>query len=513
MKPTDPLVELQGSERKIPAEAVYVGPVEPGERIEVSVYLRPRKSLATNLMPSGAPRRMTRKSYAEEYGARSEHVAGVESFAKAHGLLVVESDPTKRRVVLAGSASAVAEAFGVELGRYKLAGQAFRGRRGAIKIPAGLADVIQSVHGLDDRRQANPHVRFRPHTDPGTAVYTPPQVAGLYDFPEDGDGTGQCIGLIELGGGFVQADLDAYFSQLELPSPRVTAFSVDGGGNSPGDSDDVEVMLDIEVAGGVAPGANIVVYFAPNSDRGFIDAITDAVFDTVNHLSVISISWGGAESSWTTQSLQAMNQAIQAGGALGITICVASGDDGSRDLTSDGLAHVDFPASSPFSLGCGGTTLLSANGEISSETAWSQNGATGGGISDAFDLPSWQQQANIPPSANPGGRVGRGVPDVAAVADPDTGYLIRVDGVEGVVGGTSAAAPLWAGLIALINEQLVDPVGFINPNLYQNLIVQADVTRDIVEGNNGAYFAGLGWDACTGLGSPDGEDCMAALIY
>jgi len=178
------------------------------------------------------------------------------------------------------------------------------------------------------------------------------------------------------------------------------------------------------------------------------------------------------------------------------------------------LAHADFPASSPFALACGGTSLQASQGAISGETVWNDDkGASGGGVSDVFDLPSWQVAANVPPSANPGGRIGRGVPDVAANADPYTGYQTRVDGQNYASGGTSAVAPLWAGLFALINEQLTEPVGYVNPLLYQDLINQADVTRDIVSGNNGAYQAGPGWDACTGLGSPNGEDWLAALIY
>src|SRR5262249_22287856 len=215
--------------------------------------------------------------------------------------------------------------------------------------------------------------------------FTPPEVARLYDFPTAGDGSGQCIGIIELGGGYRDAEVAAYFARLGFAAPTVTSVSVDNAANAPvGDpnSADGEVLLDIEVAGAVAPGARIAVYFAPNSDRGFVDAITAAVFDTVNRPSVLSISWGMAEANWTPQAIQAMDQAFQSAAAVGMTVCCASGDDGSRDQVNDGRAHVDFPASSPHVLGCGGTQLLESGGAIDSEVAWNDgSNAAGGGHS------------------------------------------------------------------------------------------------------------------------------------
>jgi kumamolisin len=271
--------------------------------------------------------------------------------------------------------------------------------------------------------------------------------------------------------------------------------------------------LDIQIVGAVAPGAHLVVYFAPNMDQGFLDAITKATHDTSNAPSIISISWGGPESTWTNQTIQLMDQAFQTAGTLGVTVCCAAGDHGAHDgVTTDSLAHVDFPASSPNALACGGTRLESANGAVTSETVWNNgNGwAGGGGVSDVFDVPAWQAAAHVPPSINANHRIGRGVPDVAANADPQTGYQVLVDGQALTVGGTSAVAPLWAGLLALINQQLGKPVGFLNPLLYQQ-INQAQVFRDIVSGNNDGYAAAPGWDACTGWGAADGAKLLAAL--
>jgi kumamolisin len=256
------------------------------------------------------------------------------------------------------------------------------------------------------------------------------------------------------------------------------------------------------------------VYFAPNSEQGFIDAITTAVHDAVNKPSVISISWGAPESEWTAQALSAMNDAFAAAAALGVTVCCAAGDAGSSDQnpqngTPDGKAHADFPASSPYVLACGGTRLATDGSEV----VWNDDpatSATGGGVSDVFDLPDWQKDAHVPPSSNPGGRVGRGVPDVAGNASPSTGYQVRVDYLSFVVGGTSAVSPLWAGLVARMNQKLGKPVGYLNPLLY-GPVVGSGAFHDIASGDNGAYSAGAGWDACTGWGSPDGGKLLAAL--
>jgi kumamolisin len=289
---------------------------------------------------------------------------------------------------------------------------------------------------------------------------------------------------------------------------------VDGGSNTPGtvNGPDGEVMLDIEVSGSVAPGAVIAVYFAPNTDQGFIDAVTSAVHDATHRPSVLSISWGSAENTWTAQAMNQMEQAFTAAAAMGVTVTVAAGDNGSSDGATDGLQHADFPASAPHALGCGGTRLEISGGVISSETVWNDGpgqGAGGGGISDVFPLPAYQAGAAVPPSANPGARVGRGVPDVCGDADPDTGYTVRVDGQTLPIGGTSAVAPLWAGLVALLNQGLGHPVGFLQPFLYSAAGTAA--LHDIVTGSNGAYSAGRGWDACTGLGSPDGVALLKAL--
>ena len=481
---------------------------QPGdEAIDVSVILKPKARAA---VPQSGGATTTRAQFAADYGADPAAVAQVRQFAQEYGLTVIEESVPRRTVRLEGTAANMMKAFEVKLERYEDQGQQYRLCTGSIRLPADLAPSVEAVLGLDNRPQARTHFRVL-KAAAASVSYSPRQVAQLYQFPLDVDGTGETVGIIELGGGYIAADLTKYFTGLGIKAPSVTAVSVDKGKNAPtnANSADGEVQLDIEVIGTIAPGAKIVVYFAPNTTAGFQDALTTAIHDTTHKPSVISISWGGAESTWTAQAMTAFDSAAQDAAALGVSICVASGDGGSSDGETDGKNHVDFPSSSPHVLACGGTSLQSANGAITSETVWNdgtQGGATGGGYSVQFALPTWQASADIKPPA--GG--GRGVPDVAGDANPETGYNVSVDGTALVIGGTSAVAPLWSGLIALLNEKLGKPVGFLQPVLY-GLPTTAAAFHDIVKGSNGAFSAGPGWDACTGLGSPSGANLLKAL--
>ncbi|HZW92557.1 MAG TPA: S53 family peptidase [Candidatus Eremiobacteraceae bacterium] len=513
---------LAGSERAPLEGAREIGPANPNEMVDVTIRLRSRAGKKPIVNPDEFTKPvekrtiLSRKDFEQRHGADADSIARVEAFAREHKLIVKEKSAARRTIILSGTVAAMNGAFGVQLKTYEHPSGKYRGRTGAVQLPAELQDVVEGVFGLDNRPQAKPHFRRRQGLGGVRAAavnlsYTPLQVAAFYDYPTGVDGSGECIALIELGGGYNSTDLSNYWSQLNLAkTPNVSAVSVGNGSNQPtGDPSgpDGEVTLDIEVAGAIAPGANIVVYFAENTDAGFLNAITTAAHDSTNNPSVLSISWGGPESSWTQQAMTSMDEAFQSAAAMGVTVCVAAGDDGSTDGVNDGANHVDFPASSPNVLACGGTQLVTSGNTVTSETVWnelaSDEGATGGGISDVFPLPSWQNGAGVPPSADPSQNVGRGVPDVAGDADPTTGYVTLVDGQPDVIGGTSAVAPLWAGLVALINQSVGKPIGFMNPLLYQAGDVSGDFD-DITSGNNGAYSAGPGWDACTGLGSPVG---------
>jgi kumamolisin len=505
-------VQIPGSERQLDPAHTRVGDVDTQSEIDLTAYLRRRGALdwvdGEAARPPRQRRVPSREEWADQYGASPDDVDKVKAFAKQHGLTVTDVDLARRAVTLHGSLAAVTAVFEPQLkGLYAPAPGAasYRARTGPLTIPSELEGIVVGVFGIDNRPQAARQLRIIADPDAVSTSYTPPQVAQAYAFPADATGQGETIGIIELGGGYETADLDTYFQSLGLPTPSVTAVGVDGGSNSPGtDTDsDTEVMLDIEVSGGVAPDAAIVVYFAPNTDQGFIDAVSQAVHDTTNKPSVVSISWGGSEDSWTSQARTQMEQILTEGGGLGVTVTVAAGDNGSTDGATDGQQHVDFPASAPHALACGGTTLEATGAQISSETVWNtpEHGTTGGGVSRQFGLPSYQSAAGVPDNVDTG-KPGRGVPDVSADADPTTGYGVRADGQDETVGGTSAVAPLWAGLIALLNQSAGAPLGFAQPSLYP--LLGSAAFRDITSGNNGSYSAGPGWDACTGLGSPDG---------
>jgi kumamolisin len=516
------LVPLAGSHREPLPGAIPAGPVDPQERIELTVVLRRAASLPRGT--DGAPARISRAELRDRFGSDPADHELVASVLTSHepAIRVTSRDPASRRLTVAGPAGALARAFGTELSMAASPGPrgeavTHRYRSGSLQIPAELEGVIVAVLGFDTRPQASPHYRLA-KPEAVQVSYTPPQVADIYQFPAGTDGTGQTIGIIELGGGFTTADLASYFGNLGIGVPSVTAVGVDGASNSPDqapDGADGEVLLDIEVAGSVAPGAKQLVYFAPNTDQGFVDAVTNAVHAAPTPAAV-SISWGGPENSWTAQSMTALDEAIADGVALGVTVTAAAGDNGSGDGVSDGTPHTDFPASSPHALACGGTSLQAdpATGTLTSETVWndgSQGGATGGGVSETFGPPAWQATAGVP--ANPAGKPGRGVPDVAGNADPATGYQVLVDGQQTVIGGTSAVAPLWAALTARLVQSLGKPQGLLQQALYAGAEPGHPVAglRDITSGSNGAYRAGPGWDACSGLGVPVGAALLARL--
>jgi kumamolisin len=519
-------VDLKNSTRQPIPGARLIGPADPNERVQVTITLRrgsqPAAFAAAQQMvakPVRERRHLTRAEFAAAHGMQIADLEKIRTFATQHRLQVVSESRGRRTVIVSGTVKDLSEAFGVELKTYELEGKRYRGREGTLRIPADLIGVIEGVFGLDNRPQAVPHFRRRKTPAGGMnphAVgisYFPGDVATAYNFPANTDGTGQAIAILELGGGYTKSDLDSYFNAIGLATPNVTAIPVDGGANSPGDPSgaDGEVELDIEVAGAVAPKAQIGVYFAPNTDAGFLDALTTAVHDSNLKPSIVSISWGGPETQWTQQARDAFNAACQDAATMGVTVLAASGDNGAVDNDPSGQKTVDFPAACPFIVGCGGTKLTINNGQITDERVWNElpsgEGAGGGGVSQLIAIPDYQANAGVP--AYPNGFAGRGVPDVAGDADPVTGYKVLVDGQNQVIGGTSAVAPLLAGLLARINQSLGTSVGFLNPLLYKTTV--AKTFHDIVDGDNAGWNAGPGWDPCTGQGSPNGAALLTAL--
>jgi kumamolisin len=463
-------IPLGGSDRRAPAGEVVSEDVH--EIVHITVVLRPGPTVAAD-------------------------IESVAELALAHGLVVEDRNTARRVAVVTGPAGAMEETFETKLRLYRSRFGTHRGRGGPVKVPRSLAPRILAVLGLDNRRAAQSRARTsddQPLMAPLTAI----DLAKLYDFPVGLDGTGQSIGIIALGGGYLASDLRDYFAGLGLAVPRIDEVSVHGAKNSPGvdDQADREAALDIQIAGAIAPGARIVVYFAENSEQGLHDAMSQAVHDTGGP-AIISTSWGGPEESWTDQLRAALSVTLDEAVTAGITVLAAAGDDGPSDDLPLGL-HVDLPACMAQVLGCGGTRTVVDAGKLE-ETPWNDEstgqGATGGGVSRNIPLPSWQSEVGVP-AQQPTGFHGRGVPDVAGNADPLTGYRVRINGADQVVGGTSAVSPLWAGLIARINQRLGKRVGYLNPSLYKL---------------GPTVFRGAKWSASTGLGTPKGRALLAAF--
>lgn len=498
---SDTRTELPGSLHPAPKAMRAIGRVPGDEPITVSLYLKDRSDDPSLDAASGMEirSRSTLRTAREEDHA--DDLAAVSAFAGNHGLEVKYADAARRLVQLKGSAADLEQAFGTELHHYEQDGFVCRGREGALHLPSDIVDRVDAVLGLDTSPIATP--KIVPHRGPTPPQgFLPNEVVTLYGF-SDLDASGQCIAIIELGGGFTAADNQAAFKAMALDLPDIVAVGVDGGTNNPSDTSGAngEVALDIQVAGGVAPGAKIAVYFAPNTSQGFIDAISQAVHDETNKPSVISISWGSPEADWSGQALTAMNSALKDAATLGVTVTAASGDALATDGETDGKPHVDYPSSDPYVLGCGGTLITASGDALSGEVVWKSNGGgTGGGVSNLFPLPAYQASAKVPKLGVSAG--GRGVPDVSGDADPDSGYRIVTDGQTGIIGGTSAVAPLWAAIIAGLNASRGKPLGFVHAMLYAN----ASAFRDITSGDNKSgtigYAASAGWDPCTGLGSP-----------
>lgn len=538
------------------AGARVVAPADPQEQITVTIVARPRRPVpALHNDPALADRlprerrHLSREDFDIHHGADLDDLARVDKFARSHGFEIVETSAIQHSVTVRGTSAEFSKAFNVEMVEYDHERGRHRGIKGPIYVPPELASTVDAVLGLHDRPCAWRHMPAAPGIKkaPG-APFTPNDVAELYRFPRHANGAGQCIGVIELGGGYFKSDLENFFGPLKIAVPKITDVSVGGAKNAPADhaslailmaalngdrsaakretseahravdlaQSTAETTMDIELVGAFAPGAHIVVYFAPNNEQGIYRALTTALADKHNRPSVLSLSWGEPEPSVSPKYAALIDGVLKNLANVGVTVCVSSGDYGAENRSPDGKPSVNFPASSPYALGCGGTTLKASGSKIEAEVVWNSvfdgmRGATGGGVSRLFERPSWQQDFEVPRSSAKTG--GRGVPDVAGVADPHTGCRIVVGGVESVSAGTSAVAPLWAALVARLNHAVGAPSGYLNSLLYKlaKRPHEGGTFRPITHGENGTYHAGPGWNACTGLGSPVGDRLLEAL--
>jgi kumamolisin len=533
------LVPLVNSVRQLPAGSKALRRTPDHRWVELTVGVRrkqkpPELSSLDKLLP-GQRKYSDRKSLTERFGSDPQAVTAITSFAKANGLSVTRDARGSAQIGIAGTAAQLSKAFGVQLFDYThpTLGD-FHARTGPIEVPASVASAITGVFGFNNhrmlRRRKQSPAAVKTMASGRRSWFVPTQLAEIYSFP-NADLTKQTVGILEFGGGVSTADVTDYFAKLGIAAPKVEIVSVDGVQSDPtGDPDSTgEVMLDIDMVGALAPGATIVAYFSTFDEKGLVDCVGAIMDDSTNDPSVVSISWGWDENQpmnnqilWSPDAITQVNEQLLLLAHLGTTVCVSTGDDGSEAQIEDGRAHVNFPASSPYVLAVGGTTLhvrkLANGSQQIVETVWNDGpgSGTGGGVSDYTPVPAWQEGI-VPPSINPGHFAGRAIPDVAANADPATGYLSMSGGKLGVVGGTSAAAPLWASLIARMNSTLDARVGNFNALLYSQ-IGPAGVLRDVTEGNNdtdglldGQYAAGPGWDACTGWGTPDGQKLLQAL--
>ncbi len=561
MASRDSHVPIHGSEYVPLAGSSVIGPADPEEQITVTVVVRPRRAAPelhsdqtlADLLPRDR-RHLTREEFEDRHGAHPDDLAQIESFARAHGFKVVEASAARHSVILRGKSGDFCKVFRVEMNQHDHERGRHRGMSGPIHIPKELAGAVETVLGLHDRPCALRHMPAPAPKKAPRAPFSTHDVADLYRFPRQASGKGQCIGVIELGGGYHRSDLESFFSSLKIPMPKITDVSADGTKNSPadlaslkkfvtalnsgkknaidaamgGNSDSraladlllstVETTMDIELVGAFAPGAEIVVYFASSSEQGIYHALTTALADKKHRPTVLSLSWGEPEPNWSPKHMALIDDVLKHLSTVGVTVCVSSGDNGTDNGSPHGKPSVNFPASSPNALGCGGTTLKVSGSKIEAEVVWNcvfdgMRGATGGGVSEKFQRPFWQQDFEVPHAASKQG--GRGVPDVAGVADPHTGCRIVVGGVDCVSYGTSAVAPLWAALIARLNHAAGahSGSGHLNSLLYKlaKQPREGGTFRPITDGENGAYRAGPGWNACTGLGSPVGERLLEAL--
>ena len=542
MAPPKGYKSLKGSEHIHPKDHKESNPTPGNEPVTVTLIVR-RRPGASELRgvkeftgkANGARQHLTHAEFAATHGADPKELDQVSEWAKSQGLKVVESHAGRRSLVVRGTAEAVNKAFAVELHDYQSPRGKYRSHEGTANLPTGVANVVEAVIGLDNHPVRAQHFstarRQNPNDPPITKPLTPQQVAQLYDFPP-GDGTGQTIGIYEMEtqdgkAGYTAQDLSdtmkAFGGGLKVPVP--IDVSVDGVTNS-GVSDG-ETGLDITIASAIAQGAQIAVYFTGGNTQNIIHALQRMIHpgsgDPQPTILSISYGWGPDDvsaASFSEQEYTQMGQLFQDAANLSITVLVSSGDSGAF-IESQTVAQTSYPATEPWVIACGGTTIGNSNGATFDEYVWNDTGragpgATGGGVSDRFAPPDYQNGVGVPKRISTK-KPGRGIPDISGNASENSGYPQFINGQSQPVGGTSAVAPLYAGLIARINANLGRPVGFINPTLYS---VAGSAFRDIAGppgptnnsfGKVKGYSASVGWNACTGLGSVKGTALQTAL--
>lgn len=550
-------------------------PLSSDRRIQATIVLRPQNEGAHD-PPSGsatmhpaARQALASAGFRRRYDPGDDAVDRVRAFAQKHGLDVQEVSRARHDVVVEGTPEQLHRAFGVELHEYEHVGGRYYAHDDAIHLPDELTDVVDGVLGLDSVPLHTPCVAVAAAAR--TQSFTAAQLAQHYRFPSH-DAAGVTIALLQFGGGYDEHDLELFAKRFDISLPNVRAIAIRGPdgtitANAPlpssrmaeiadlwrratsfaemtqhagADLDafmaSLEVTMDIELAAALGGGADVDVYFAPQGADGWRRAIYSAIGEPYAGAparpgrppAVISISWGQSESAFGETKLRLIHNSLNAAAVKGVAVCCASGDDGSANtfgkVTS---ANVNFPASSPAVIAVGGTHII-GKGEGAREVAWKGEllgaaVASGGGMSGFFDRPAWQQSSTFPlargtwiaPSRSKDA-IGRWLPDVAADAAFESGVEIVVGGETLIGGGTSAAAPIWAALLARTASALGHHVADLNAWLYENAHNECCVPvhggdNDVRDGAIPFYRATEGWNACTGFGRPDGVRLLQAL--
>jgi len=530
-------VVLSGSDRPRKHDAERVGDIDPAASVEVTVTVRGPD------LPQVAPgKSMSREELERSYSASQADMDAVAGGLVGYGLEVLDSAPSVRSLRVRGSAAQMQAAFRANLGIYRHDGHEYRGREGSLEIPAGLEGIVTGVFGLDQRRVARRVPGIPPTQEPAEAVaqgaLSPADLEERYRFPA-GEAEGQTVAIAEFGGAYFPDDLTTFCRQQGRAEPTVKQVGLGVPvlteqqvmALPPTQREQVlgeagEVNMDVQIVAGLCPAADIVVYFATWDQKGWIDLLNDVVRGVPAGAVAVSVSWGLSEDSsdFSPAARRIIDHRLQAAALLGVTVCVSAGDDGAGDQLDDGRAHVNFPACSPHVLAVGGTQL-----EGDSEVVWWQTpgrrrdggGSTGGGVSRVFPQPSWQTVEVRPPDGS--GVTGRIIPDIAALAGPPYYQLVLL-GRAAPNGGTSAAAPLWAALIARSAAALNPPRApvFLAPLLYgagpDGHPLGTSVCRDITSGNNTStppgwgFSAGPGFDAVSGWGVPDGPPLVGTQM-
>ncbi len=488
-------IALPGTHRSNWPGSTFAEPLTSERDITVTAWLPPKPGnefdLASALVLAKIPikqrRYALRKALAQQSGADEDGAKTLRTYCGRMGLHVEES--YWRSFVVSGPVERLTDAFGATVAVFVDSnGNRFRHRWDALHVPPEIAPLLRGVFGLHQWPRSQKLGVLQRRATPLTAA----QVADRYAFPA-GDGSGQTVGVVQFRGEFKGDDFDRCMQSQDLTAERPIVKRVDDAAvqHELATTKDLEAALDVQIIAALAPGARIVIYEAPDDERGFLDAIRTAIFDEEFSPSILSISYGWPERLWTPAVLALLEDLFAAACLLGVSVFCSSGDHGA-ELDEAGKPHVVAPASSPFVHACGGTVLAADAGM--NESAWSQ---TGGGFSSHFEAPAWQSAA---------AGHGRGVPDFAAQVVP--GYTVYLDNTALAVGGTSAVAPVYAAMTARINQRLGISAGLMTPLLYAS----ADTAfRDVTSGGNGYFNAASGWDPCTGLGVPVGTSIEAAL--